>query len=105
MAKTLADAEGFEWDDANSGKNWHLHQVSDAECEEIFFNSPLIVAFDKEHSQNERRYFALGFTDAGRKLFAVFTMRRNLIRIISARDMTNSEERRYEEKSKRDADL
>ena len=63
--------------------------------EEIFFNDPLVAGADEAHSKRERRYFALGRTDAGRHLFVAFTIRRNLIRIISAREMTRGEMRRY----------
>ena len=86
---------GFEWDDGNKGKNWDKHHVSDGECEEIFFNDPLIAAADVEHSASEPRYVALGQTDRGRRLFLAFAIRRDLIRVISARDMTKKEVRRY----------
>jgi uncharacterized DUF497 family protein len=98
----LENCEGFEWDDGNAGKNWHRHRVTDVECEEIFFNLPLIVASDAGHSDQEKRLAALGRTDANRRLFVAFTIRRNLIRVISARDMTRSEGRKYAEKVKRD---
>ena len=55
------------------------------ECEQVFFNRPVVVAEDAEHSRQEERLFALGQTDAGRLLFVVFTIRRDLIRVISAR--------------------
>lgn len=61
----------------------------------IFFNDPLLVGKDAAHSQDEPRGFALGQTSAGRMLFAVFTIRRQLIRVISARDMTPAERKRY----------
>ncbi|MBA3071645.1 MAG: BrnT family toxin, partial [Nitrospirae bacterium] len=56
----------------------------------------LIAVQDAQHSQKEPRYFALGCTDAGRHLFIVFTIRENLIRVISARDMNRKERRLYE---------
>ncbi len=86
---------GFEWDDGNEGKNWDKHHVSDGEYEEIFFNDPLVAGADVEHSASEPRYFTLGQTDIGRRLFVAFTIRRDLIRVISARDMTKKELRRY----------
>lgn len=86
---------GFDWDDGNRGKNWDKHRVSDAESEEIFFNDPLVAGTDSSHSQSEPRYFALGRTDADRRLFVAFTIRKDLIRVISAREMTLQESRRY----------
>lgn len=91
----LSDCIGFEWDHANVTKNWDKHDVSTFECEQIFFNKPLIVKRDKKHSGFENRYYVLGRTDADRLLFAVFTVRNKRIRIISARDMTVSEIERY----------
>ncbi len=105
MASIVENCEGFEWDDGNSSKNWHLHRVTDGECEEIFFNLPLIVALDNLRKSNEPRFFALGRTDSDRRLFTAFTIRATLIRVISAREMTKSEERKYEEKIKRDTGL
>ncbi|MDQ3012573.1 MAG: BrnT family toxin [Acidobacteriota bacterium] len=102
MKAHIEDCEGFAWDEGNSNKNWHLHEVTDGECEDVFFNLPLLIASDKKHSENEIRFFALGRTDADRWLFIAFTMRNKLIRVISARDMTKSEERIYAEKIKRD---
>ena len=86
---------GFEWDDGNEGKNWEKHRVSDPESEEVFFNDPLVAGADPAHSQTEPRYFALGRTDADRHLFVAFAIRKDLIRIISARDMTTQELKRY----------
>jgi uncharacterized protein len=89
----LAECEGFQWDAGNSAKIWDRHQVMPTECEELFFNRPLIVGSDEQHSTGEDRFYALGQTDGGRLLFAVFTIRGPLIRVISARDMSRKERR------------
>ena len=91
----LANCTGFEWDDGNLTKSWDKHEVSEGECEQVYFRQPLIVRRDKKHSKLENRYYVLGRTDAGRLLFMVFTVRNNKIRIISARDMTRAEKKRY----------
>jgi uncharacterized DUF497 family protein len=93
--KILANCTGFEWDQGNITKNWEIHDVSTSECEQIFFNKPIIVKRNKEHSKLENRYYALGRTNMNRLLFAVFTVRNQKIRIVSARDMTDSEMERY----------
>lgn len=96
----LGGCTGFDWDDGNIRKNWDRHRVAPEEAEQVFFNEPLIVAEDVAHSGGEARYFALGRTAAGRRLFTVFTVRRSLIRIVSVRDMSRKEwevYRRYEE--------
>jgi len=94
----LLECTGFEWDEGNKDKNWLKHKVSNSECEEIFFNQPLIVHFDKNHSKSETRFYALGHTDLTRKLFIVFTLRNRKIRVISARDMSRKERKIYEAK-------
>ena len=91
----VAECAGFQWDEGNLLKNWEKHEVSASECEQIFFNLPLVLADDKEHSANEARFFALGQTDAARLLFIVFTVRGNLIRVISARNMNSKERKVY----------
>ena len=87
---------GFELDEGTAGKNWEKPRVPDIECEELFFNQPLIVRADPRHSKRERRFYALGQADRKRQLFVVFTVRQRLIRIISAREMTRRERGNYE---------
>ena len=95
MHDDIYKATGFDWDEGNIDKNWHLHQVTDRECEEVFFNVPFVVAPDAQHSQRENRAYALGRTDADRWLFVAFSMRQYLIRVISARDMNHKEAQNY----------
>jgi uncharacterized DUF497 family protein len=95
----ISTVEGFDWDDGNRDKNWLKHQVSNRECEELFFNLPLIIADDKKHSQAEKRWYGLGKTNAGRRLFISFTVRNNLIQVISARDMSRKERVIYAQKT------
>ncbi len=94
--ETWSECAGFEWDEGNADKNWQKHAVADFECEEVFFNQPLVVRHDPKHSQREARYYALGCTGQARLLFVAFTVRRNLIRVISAREVTRKERRLYE---------
>jgi len=95
--KILQECTGFEWDQHNIDKNWEKHNVTPLECEQIFFNQPLIMGDDTKHSQTEYRFYVLGKTDIGRELFVVFTIRMKKIRIISARDMNKKESRSYEQ--------
>lgn len=92
----LKACTGFDWDQGNLLKNWDRHQVTAGECEQLFFNRPLVTAPDGKHSQQELRLYALGQTDAGRRLFVAFTIRRTLIRVISVRDMHWKERKVYE---------
>jgi uncharacterized DUF497 family protein len=99
----LEECTGFNWDDANALKIWDLHHVTPEEAEDVFFNEPLVVRSDVRHSRREKRYYALGHTAPGRRLFVVFTIRRKLIRVISARDMNRNERERYKQYEEEDS--
>lgn len=99
MDMDLSACEGFEWDAGNADKSWYKHGVARSECEQVFFNRPLMASGDPLHSAAEKRYFALGVTDTGRRLFIAFTLRGQYIRVLSARDMSRRERLVYEEKT------
>jgi uncharacterized protein len=87
---------GFDWDEGNLDKNREKHLVSFGECEEVFFNEPFFTYFDEKHSVSEDRYFVLGETNENRYLLIVFTVRKTLLRVISARNMNKNERKAYE---------
>jgi uncharacterized DUF497 family protein len=101
----LDNIAGFEWDAGNIDKNWVKHGVSNAECEEVFFNTPLLIRPDNSHSREEVRNAAFGRTDAERPLFVVFLIRNNFIRVISARDMTDKELEVYRDRLKKSSKI
>ena len=105
LRNTLTKCRGFQWDEGNLDKNWRKHRVSWIECEQVFFNHPLLVAVDEEHSQEEERFFALGKAESERELFAVFAIRHDLIRVISARDMNHRERKVYDDAKKEDSEV
>lgn len=88
----------FDWDEGNARKN-DKHGVSMAEAEQVFFNDPLLVIDDTNHSHDEHRLHALGKTNEGRTLHITFTLRNagEKIRVISARDMHRKERKIYEQ--------
>ena len=92
---------GFQWDQGNARKSVDKHGVNRSEAEEVFFNTPLLIAMDPGHSRSEPRLHALGLTTAGRRLHVTFTLRdeNTLIRVISARDMSRKERSRYEQET------
>jgi len=89
------DIEGFQWDDANSAKNWIRHQVSQTEAEQVFLNRPVVVTDARVGT--EGRWFAFGRTDADRLLTVVFTIRGPLLRVISARPMSRAERKSHDQ--------
>lgn len=102
-ADPLEGCIGFEWDEANARKNWDRHRVTPEEAEDVFFHEPLVVRSDLRHSKKEKRYYALGRTNAERRLFLAFTVRRGRIRVISVRDMNQNERVIYTQHEKKDS--
>jgi len=71
----LLRCTGFHWDEANAPKIWKKHEISAMECEQVFFNLPLVARHGEKHSGAEMHYFVLGQSDGGRRLFVVVTVR------------------------------
>lgn len=90
----------FDWNEGNRDKNWEKHRVNFQECEQVFFDDRLKTFYNAAHSQTEDRFVALGTTNKARKLYVIFTIRNEKVRIISARDMSKKERRLYEEYEK-----
>lgn len=105
MQSRFEQIDGFEWVDGNRDKNRLKHKVSIGECEEVFFNQPLIILEDHKHSQDERRYAAYGTTSEGRKLHIIFTVREARYRVISARDMHRKERQFYDDQTEENSEV
>jgi len=103
--KAFPESKSFDWDKGNINKNWDKHRVHHLECEEIFFNEPIITKVEKGGVPQEERVSALGVTNEGRFLFVVFTIRRGKIRVVSARDTNKKERKIYHEKIKKDTEI
>ena len=86
----LPDPIMFEWDEGNRDKNYIKHGVTTSEAEEVFFD-PYKRAYPK-HSLTEPGHILVGKTKAGRRLFIVYTIRNDRIRVISARDLNKNRE-------------
>lgn len=87
----------FEWDDQKALENVKKHGVSFGEATEVFYDPNAVEGEDTEHSDEESRFFIIGYSTSG-ILFVVFAERLgNVIRIISARPPTLSERKLYEE--------
>jgi uncharacterized DUF497 family protein len=84
----------FSWDLEKDKANQKKHGVSFTQASEVFFNFPLEVFEDPEHSADEQRYIAAGFSNKGRLLLVVHCESRTgtEIRIISARKATRREQ-------------
>ena len=86
----------FEWDEGNIHKSYMKHGILPNEAEEIFVDNHVIVYDDKTHSVVEKRFVAVGKSKGGKLLFIIYTMRKEKIRVISARPADKKERRLYE---------
>ena len=88
----------FEWNPEKAELNIKNHQINFSEAETVF-GDPLARIFDDdEHSSNEKREIIIGHSINNRLLIVSFTERENdTIRIISARETTPKERRKYED--------
>ena len=88
-----------EWDEAKAESNLHKHNVTFGEAATVFNNPLAVTFFDPDHSDNEERYLTIGESAKGRVLIVSHTDRGRTIRIISARQATRAERRKYEDGS------
>lgn len=90
----MAELTGFLGDKGNATKSWERHKVTQAEAEEVFFNRPVFL-MDARVGVAERRSNVLGRTNGDRLLSVICTVRRGLVRPISARPMSRKERSAY----------
>ena len=86
----------FEWDPQKAASNLQKHNVSFAEAATVFFDPLSITVPDPAHSFNEERSVITGLSYQRRHLVVVHSDRGDTIRIISARQATPSERKKYE---------
>lgn len=89
----------FEWDEGNIDKSYQKHGITPNEAEEVFLDKDILLLEDIKHSKQEERFKAIGKIVKGSILFLAFTIRRDKIRIISARIANKKERRLHETKS------
>ena len=94
----FTDTIEFDWDEGNRDKNLIKHQVTNEECEEVFFD-PRKRLLRASFPKHEERHLLIGKTLRKRALFVVFTVRKNKVRVISARDLGRKDRRLYEKES------
>ena len=87
----------FIWDNQKARLNQRKHGVSFEEAQTVFYDENAIEFFDPEHAENEDRFLMLGISVRLRVLVVCHCLREKgaVIRIISARKATRSEQRNY----------
>lgn len=91
----------FEWDETKSDACFHERGFDFAYVAHVFFDPNRLVREDTRHSYGEKRYQLLGSID-GRLFVVVYTPRRGVMRIISARKANQREVKHYENRSQDD---
>ena len=82
------DGYDIDWDEANEEKLLLRHFVRVEEIEQMYYQGAQVRRI-------RDGYIAIGRTDNGRWLHAVFEVRDGRIRAYSARDLTPKEKRRF----------
>jgi uncharacterized DUF497 family protein len=85
----------FDWDEVKHEANQRKHRVDFRTASKVFLD-PYVIEFDDSDASGELRHNAIGLVD-GRMLFVTYTMRGDVIRIISARGAEPHEKRKYHE--------
>jgi uncharacterized protein len=87
----------FEWDAKKADTNIKKHGISFSEAATVF-GDPLAITFnDADHSIGEVRCLTFGRTITDEYVIVSHTECAGMLRIISARIMTKSERRIYEQ--------
>lgn len=87
----------FEWDENKNRINQSKHKISFEEAKTVFYDENALVIDDPNHSKEEERFIILGFSKKANLLVVCHCYRESesVIRIISARKATKTEEKQY----------
>ncbi len=87
----------FEWDPAKAATNVAKHGVAFDEAASAFLDPMALSGPDPDHSPTESRYVTFAYSRLGKLLAISHMYRPGGIRLISARRVTRSERKLYEE--------
>ena len=87
----------FIWDESKNKSNKKKHGVSFEEAETVFLDESARLIADPDHSGEEERFVLLGMSSKLNVLVVVHVYKDDdeIIRIISARIATKSEQKKY----------
>ena len=88
----------FEWDPGKNEINIRKYKVSFEEASVVFYDGEAIVFDDPDHSdESEEKFIIMGVSNKANMLMVChcYRNRDRIIRIISARKATKSEEKDY----------
>lgn len=87
----------FEWDENKNITNRKKHKISFEEAKTVCYDENALLIDDPDHSEEEERFILLGFSFRAQMLVVCHCYRQaeSVIRIISARKATRTEEQAY----------
>ncbi len=85
----------FEWDNTKEQANRTKHGLDFRTAAKVFLD-PYMIVIDDRNATDELRFNAIGLVE-GRMLFVTYTVRGEVVRIISARGAEPNEKRKYHE--------
>lgn len=87
----------FEWDKDKNSSNIKKHGISFEEGQTVFVDENALFLHDPDHSHEEDRFILLGLSSNLRILVVCHCYKKTdeVIRIISARKATRSEQKQY----------
>ena len=90
----------FEWDLRKNTSNRRKHGIAFEEAQTVFGDENALFMADPDHSMDEDRFILLGLSEKLRILVVCHCYRESdaVIRIISARRATRSEQIQYRER-------
>ena len=86
--------EGFEWDPVKANENLRKHGVSFTAATRVFEDTFRVDWEDVREDYGEERYVTIGMVNA-EVLSVAYTLRGDVIRMISARRASNQEKAQY----------
>jgi len=86
----------FRWDSNKDRANRRKHGVSFEEATTVFGDPLAMTISDPDHSVGEERFATSGRTASGRLVVVIHTEQGDIVHIISAREATSYERKRYE---------
>ena len=92
----------FEWDDKKEEANIRKHGIDFSTAALVFNDENRLDLYDEIHSESEDRYITIGMVGGiAYVVFVVYTEKKDVIRLISARKATRLERSLYYDYSQR----
>ncbi|MBI5074451.1 MAG: BrnT family toxin [Nitrospirae bacterium] len=90
----------FDWNNEKNIANHRKHGISFEEAQTVFVDENALMIHDPDHSGDEDRFILLGLSASIRLMVVCHCYRESddVIRIISARKATRTEQKRYWER-------